>query len=180
MPFNALLRRRVAEWSRLGKRRDREPFAHDPLGGILPILRLGPRSYTHTVLIDLAISEAEVLAAFGSTCGRHLRAPAKRGLRAEPITDERFVNRLAALDAETMTRSGGQVRPIDWPGMLNFVRNEPTHAKLIGISRPDCADESALLGFVLGGELTYAPSAILDRVARSASRFVTAVRARKR
>ena len=123
-----------------------------------------PRMYTHTLLIDLAHSEADLLASFGSTCRQHIRAPAKLGLRAEPITDERFAHRLAALDAETMTRRGGQVRPIDWSDMLKFVRNEPTHAMLIGISRPESTDERALL----------------DRVARSASGLIAGVRARKR
>ena len=66
-----------------------------------------PRTYTHTFVLDLARSEDDIFASCSFGGRRNIRMPGKLGLLTAPITEERFVARLEALDAETMGRTGG-------------------------------------------------------------------------
>jgi len=109
-----------------------------------------PRLYSSTILVDLKCDEADLLASFHSTCRRHIRGLVKFRLQCETITDQRLADRLTALDAETMGRTGGTVDALSWPDMLRFVSAYPNEAVVLGVRRADVSDESALVGYVLG------------------------------
>jgi hypothetical protein len=109
-----------------------------------------PRQYSRTILIDLRRSEGELLAGFHPTCRRNIRAFAKHPLRCEPLSGQELAVRLAALDVETMQRTGGVVEALSWPDILRFVRDHPTQAALFGVMRTDRQTDDALVGYVFG------------------------------
>lgn len=109
-----------------------------------------PRAYDHTVLLDLAPTEAELFASFHATARRHIRAVDKNPVCVRAIEDAGLAGRLDALLRETMARTGGEPEPHDWGAILEASRREPRASRLVGLFRTDCDGPEALLAFAWG------------------------------
>ena len=109
-----------------------------------------PRSYRRTILVDLQRSDADLLASFHSKVRRDIRALGKGGLVSRPITEPVLAERMNALLAETMGRTGGQFDAMPWSEWISYVRRQPNRALLLGVFRPERSGPDALVAYILG------------------------------
>ena len=109
------------------------------------------RNYGQTLVVDLRPTEEEILAGFSSKTRRDLRASQKLPIRVEPITDLRHAQRMNALLEETLGRTGGVFRPIDWEPRIALSVAEPERAHLVGLFAPVESGAEELLAFAWAG-----------------------------
>lgn len=109
-----------------------------------------PWGYQHTLMIDLARSEEDILASFSRSGRRNIREIVKYGIQVEPITESRFCARIDAMLGETMARTGGHYVPQDWERRLELARTTPSVARLAGAYLGDDREPDSLLAFALG------------------------------
>lgn len=108
------------------------------------------RHYTHTLVVDLAGTEDEILASFSQTTRRDLRAWSERPVEMRPISDARYADRLNALARETFARTGGVWHPRPWPARIALCAAEPNASRLVGLFRAGRDDPDALLAYAWG------------------------------
>jgi hypothetical protein len=108
------------------------------------------RAYDETIIIDLEPTAEKLLAGLTKTGRQNVRAVDKNPVALRTITDGKLAPRLGALLAETMARTGGGPRPMDWPRIIAFCERHPRAARLVGLfdERPDAPEP--LLAFALG------------------------------
>jgi hypothetical protein len=106
--------------------------------------------YNRTVAVDLRVDNPEVFDSFHKTCRRHIRAPAKKGLVVAPLDDPAYGSRMAQLERETMTRTGGTNTSRDWSRIVAFSRENPDLSRIVGTLQPDLAGPDSLLSFAWG------------------------------
>jgi hypothetical protein len=92
-----------------------------------------PRSYRHTLWIDLGPEEEEILAGFHATGRRHIRAPAKKGFEVRTITDARHAGRLEELHRDAFARTGGRAPKIDWYAAVRASSQQPERIRVVGL-----------------------------------------------
>jgi len=108
------------------------------------------RSYERTIVIDLRPGEDELLASFHRSCRQNIRALAKHGLECRPVDDPGLADRMNALVAEAMGRTGGPRAAEDWGAWLALIRERADLAHLVGVFKSGATGPDALVGLVLG------------------------------
>lgn len=109
-----------------------------------------PRRYARTVLLDLVPDPPAILAGIHKTARQNVRALDKRPLRLAPVVELRLASRLAALEAETMERTGGGYAAADWKSLLRLSREHPRLSRVAGLWRTDREGDDALVGAAWG------------------------------
>ena len=113
--------------------------------------RPAPRHYRDTLVVDLSPSLDAVFASFSTKTRRDIRQGEKQPVEVRPIDDVRFASRLAALNEETMTRTGGVATPAPWAERITLSNAIPDHSRLVGLFRAGENDPESLLAFAWGG-----------------------------
>jgi lipid II:glycine glycyltransferase (peptidoglycan interpeptide bridge formation enzyme) len=106
--------------------------------------------YSHTVQIDLRPNEEEIFASLHGTARRHIRSIAKRPVRICPIEDRVYAPRLGEILRETLRRTGGAHRAVDWESVIDFAKGNPALGRLVGLCSTECTGPESLLAFALG------------------------------
>ena len=109
-----------------------------------------PHGYAHTVTVDLAPDEATILAGFHATARRHIRAVAKHPVALRVLDDERLVPRMEELTRETLARTGGVHRPVDWHAVLRTGRDHPGRLRAVGLFHTEVEGPASLVAFTVG------------------------------
>jgi hypothetical protein len=109
-----------------------------------------PRSYRHTLVLDLTPDADALFARLSRNTRRDIRTPGKRGLVVRPISDVALAPRLDALMRETMARTGGRYQPHDWRTMLAFSAGHPERLRIVGVFRDSDSSPDALVAFACG------------------------------
>jgi hypothetical protein len=140
-------------------RLDLEVFSPDgerrrALGEALAAAGLRPaplvRSYPETLTSDLLLSDEEHLAALSVNTRRHIRAVHKRPVAIRLIEDGAFAPRVDDLLRETLQRTGGAHRPVDWRWPIALSQAAPRESRLVGLFRTDAEGPESLLAFAWG------------------------------
>jgi lipid II:glycine glycyltransferase (peptidoglycan interpeptide bridge formation enzyme) len=106
-----------------------------------------PRSYSHTLWMDLAPSEEKLLASVHRSARRNVRLPARRGFVIEPLPPSTSVQNLSALYAEAFESTGSEVPHVDWQGWLDLSAHRPDLLHMVGLRHED---EREWIGFAVG------------------------------
>ena len=136
-----------------------ETFAIDPLErvaleedmqrlGFIP--QLPPRCYEETLLLSLVPDEASLFGSLHRTARQNIRAAEKHGLRAMPVEDSGYFDRLDAISRETYARTGGTYHAGDWDRVVALCREMPAASRLVGLFRNDASGPESLLAFAWG------------------------------
>jgi hypothetical protein len=105
------------------------------------------RRYARTLAADLTPSEDDILASFQKKVRRDIRDVAKHPVAILPVSDPALSGRMNELLRETMGRTGGEYRPVDWPAWIDFSRCHPSLSRIVGLFRTDAAAPNGLLAF---------------------------------
>jgi hypothetical protein len=107
------------------------------------------RTYEETIIIDVQPAGDKLFASLTKTGRQNIRAVDRNPVALRSIADETLAPRLEALLAETMARTGGGPRQMDWPRIIAFCERHPRAARLVGLfdERPDTSEP--LLAFAL-------------------------------
>jgi FemAB family len=110
-----------------------------------------PHSYRYTLTLDLHPSEEEVLTRLHKTARKNLREAEKAQLFVTPLTQAIYADRIASLQREAMSRTGGNAEALDTDAALELSRLYPHLSCVVGLF-PSAADldPSNLLGFAWG------------------------------
>jgi len=92
-----------------------------------------PESYSHTLTLDLQRDEQAIFAGLHKTARKNLRQVVGCGLFARPLTDVQYAERIGALEDESMARSGGARRKVDWGSVLELSRRYPELSRISGL-----------------------------------------------
>jgi hypothetical protein len=126
---------------------------HDGLREILQrkgFVQVPPRSYQHTLTLDLGQPDDALLATRKSLRQR-LRATQNAGAVVLSLVDGKYASRLTALQQEAMDRSGGKFRIQEWPAVLKLSREHPELSRVVGLfSDPTATEPADMLGFAWG------------------------------
>lgn len=109
-----------------------------------------PNVYVDTLRLDLAPGEDALFAALHRSARRNIREVEKQGLEVRPVTDPALAERLDALLADTLARTGGRHVPQDWTGRMRLAAAHPELGRMVGLFRRGRADADALLAFAWG------------------------------
>lgn len=109
-----------------------------------------PRSYRHTLTMDLRPTEEEILTPLKSLRKR-LKEVEKINAAVVPLEDGRYAERLTSLQRQAMQRSGGSFRVADWPRLLQLSAQHPELSRIVGLfpSAEETAPEQ-MYGFAWG------------------------------
>jgi Acetyltransferase (GNAT) domain len=142
-----ILRLDIEVFSADGERRRAIGEALDAAG-----LRPAPltRSYPETLTSELLLSDDEHLAALSANTRRHIRAVHKRPVELRLIENDAFAPRVDDLLRETLQRTGGTHRPVDWRWRIALSQAAPGESRLIGLFRTDADGPESLLAFAWG------------------------------
>jgi hypothetical protein len=128
---------------------------------------LPPRRYTHTLRLDLHRSRDEIFKALGRTARRNLRSATKAGAQVHKINDPALAPALAALERKAFARTGGHAHPTNWPDLMQFCRDHPHLARIVGLFTSDGCSSADLLGFAVarahGDHVEYASAGTVRR-----------------
>jgi hypothetical protein len=107
------------------------------------------RTYEETIIIDVQPAGDKLFASLTKTGRQNIRAVDRNPVALRTIADDTLAPRLEALLAETMARTGGGPRPMDWPRIIAFCERHPRAARLVGLfdERPGIGEP--LLAFAL-------------------------------
>jgi hypothetical protein len=110
-----------------------------------------PHSYRYTLTLDLQPSEEEILAGLHKTARKNLREAEKAKLFVTPLTESIYADRIASLQREAMSRTGGNAEALDTDAVLELSRLHPHLSRVVGLfpSAVDL-DPKNLLGFAWG------------------------------
>ena len=106
-----------------------------------------PRSYEHTLVLDLEQDEETMLASFPRSARQNIRNIPKYQVRVAPIVDPAEFARLNEIAAETFARTGGRYTPIDWAPIAKVGMREPEASRLVGLYRTDVEGLDSLVAF---------------------------------
>ncbi len=109
-----------------------------------------PRHYLHTLVLDLAAEESELLAGFNRLTRRSVRKLEKLPLEIRPIETAEYDGRMGELHAETMARTGGTIGVPDWPMLRALSKADPSLSNLVGLFRSDAEGPESLLALLWG------------------------------
>lgn len=103
-----------------------------------------------TLVIDLAPGVDQILASFSRSTRQNIRAAAKHGLRVAMVEDSRFGDRMNALLADSLARTGAPPQVMDWAAILELSRRIPERSRVVGVFRGATDEPAALVGFAWG------------------------------
>lgn len=106
-----------------------------------------PRSYEHTLVLDLEPDEPEILAGLDSKARRDIRVISRFPVQVMAIEDPTWAERIQALLNESMSRTGGRAVRQDWAARLDFSRTFPSLAHTVGLFRTDVTGQERLVAF---------------------------------
>jgi lipid II:glycine glycyltransferase (peptidoglycan interpeptide bridge formation enzyme) len=106
-----------------------------------------PRSYTHTILVDLTVGEEDLLAGFHATCRRHIRAPEKKGYEVRRIMDVTLAPQIERMFRDAFDRTGGNAPRLDLPELIRQAAAEPSDVHLVGLFASDDVSSRHPLAF---------------------------------
>lgn len=109
-----------------------------------------PRSYAATLAVDLAGSEAEILASFSKKTRRDLAAAAKLPLAVRSITDVALAPRIDELHRTSIERTGGTTAGEPWESHIAMSSQNPALSRIVGLFRADAAGPEGLVAFAWG------------------------------
>ena len=133
--------------------RDRSVRAQ--LGSILDSLGLAnteANTYTRTIAVDLRSTEAELLSSFSSSVRKRLKEFARITIPVsiQPITDPSLAPRMNELMKQTMARTGGRFKPVDWERRIALASSNPDLCRIVGVVNSEIGGDEKLLAFVCG------------------------------
>jgi hypothetical protein len=109
------------------------------------------KGYRSTIAVDLTPPDEEaVFASFSRSTRRNVREVGKLPVRLRPVDSLRYAGRLDALLRESMGRTGGRPRAVDWPAVIGLSRAEPSLARLVGLFHDGREAPDDLLAFAWG------------------------------
>ena len=91
-----------------------------------------PHSYDRTIIVDLARSEDQLFASLHHSVRRAIRHIGRDGHLVRPVAPQ-LAARVDALHRETMLRTGGHYRHVDWAKNLEFSLANPTQSRISGL-----------------------------------------------
>lgn len=104
----------------------------------------------HTLAVDLAPTEEEILASFSRSTRQNIRGATKHALRIAPVEDTRCGPRMNALLAASLARTGAPPQAMDWSAVLTLCKTVPHRSRVVGVFRNESDDPSDLVGFAWG------------------------------
>lgn len=105
------------------------------------------RLYSRTLIVDLRMSEEELLRSFKRLVRRNIKKTHEAGHLVRRIREERFADRLEELVLETMQRGGGPKISNDWGRILAYSRDWPNRSRISGLFLDGEDDAAALASF---------------------------------
>lgn len=116
-----------------------------------------PLYYGRTPILDLRRAEDEILAAFGGTARRHIRAIARHSLDVVTVADPALAPAIEALEDETRRRTGGEPARRPWTTRIAFAAAHPHLVRIAGLrSRRDGSLVAFACAHSQGDHATYA------------------------
>lgn len=110
-----------------------------------------PRSYRHTLTMDMQPDESEILNGMHKTARKNLRDAEKSTLCVRTLTDVMYAERIGSLQEESMSRTGGKHEKQDWRSILELSRVHPNLSRVVGLFSSDLElQPDALVGFGWG------------------------------
>jgi hypothetical protein len=109
-----------------------------------------PRMYTHSILIDLSGSEAEVFDRLSARARRAIRKTSKFPVEVRPIHNGQLLDRLERLYRESMDRTEGSLDRWDASAAIALSDAAPQISRIVGLFRTDRGGEDSLLAFAWG------------------------------
>jgi lipid II:glycine glycyltransferase (peptidoglycan interpeptide bridge formation enzyme) len=109
-----------------------------------------PRSYENTLAIDLTPTDETIFAQLHGRARRGVRAVAKRGLEIRPIDDPALGIRMEEIRKSTCDRHGGRFVSREWGPAIDFCRQNPALARLVGLFRTNSKGPDSLLAYAWG------------------------------
>lgn len=114
---------------------------------ILGFSVLPPLEYQHTLLVPIPRGPAEAEAQIHRNVFKSKRKIERAGHVIRLVDDERYTERLAALFAETMRRTGAQFVAPDMAKVIHTSRDQPDRYRLLGLFNFGAAHPDSLLAF---------------------------------
>lgn len=161
-PAGAALLRALADFSRsrpnvlraVVEVECRDETARAALHAMLREARFVPsvaeRVSVRTLAIDLSPTEDEIFSSFGRSTRQNIRGAAKHGLELATVDDPRCGERMNALLAESLARTGAPPQAMDWEAILQLCRQLPHRSRVIGVFRGASRVPSDLVGYAWG------------------------------
>jgi hypothetical protein len=106
-----------------------------------------PLEYEHTLVVTLPESADQALTQFHRSVFKNARKLERAGHVLRPITDQRFAERLSALYAETMSRTGARFDGPDIASVIRSAAETPERYRLLGLFRLGVEDPESLMAF---------------------------------
>ncbi len=132
----------------------RDPGVREQIGRVLRQLRFRsaaqPRTYRHTVWVDLEPDEDRILASFRPSTRRNIRQMAKHPFEVRAIVDPALRDRVEVLLRESLARTGGPPQQEDWEAVQALSIRCPQLSRLAGVFRTDIAGPEALVAVAWG------------------------------
>lgn len=121
------------------------------VGESLGFTRTDLRSYRRTLWMDLRPEPEEIFAGLHSKGRFNVRKTLRKfPVEVRPIEDVRHVSALEALTEETMSRTKGRTRQMDWAAWIHLAGERPDLVRILGLFRTDVPPPSPLLAFAVG------------------------------
>jgi hypothetical protein len=161
-PVGAALLRCASDYARRHRRvlsltveiESRDETARAFLAGVLEagsFVRIkAERSAERTIALELAPTEAEILAGFRTSHRQNVRNIGKHDLQLEPIRDASYSPRMNELLSATMARTGSWSGDRDWGPVIRLCEELPHRSRLIGVFRGPGRAPAELLAFAWG------------------------------
>ncbi len=106
-----------------------------------------PLEYEHTLVVPLPETADQALTQFHRSVFKNTRKLERAGHVIRPITDQRYSDRLAALYAETMSRTGARVDMPDMAAVIRSAAQRPDRYRLLGLFRLGVETPETLMAF---------------------------------
>jgi hypothetical protein len=110
-----------------------------------------PRSYRHTLILDLSPPEQELFAGLHKSARNHLRPSVRSRAYAISLDSSEYADKLDFLEGESRSRSGGKSNNFSGAAVLEFSRLHPGLSHVVGLflagSEPN---PDTLVGFAWG------------------------------
>jgi len=109
-----------------------------------------PRSYTHTLALDLSPGSDALFSQLDAKVRRNVRAPAKRGLEIRAVTDVGLAHRLDALMTDTLGRAHAHPIHLPWDMIVRLSAQYPNRSRISGLFDPAVPGPEGLISFAWG------------------------------
>lgn len=100
-----------------------------------------PEAVTRTLLLELGVSDDELLATLSGKTRKKLRSQAGSGLEVRPLLDPRHASACRAASLSAVTRHGGDATRTPIATILALAAEEPTRVRALGLFREGQPDQ---------------------------------------